>query len=129
MDEVPDAFLCTFLLLSYLIGAFGSVQINRHLKKSNFRDRPINTLISIDELIQFGLITFTSANIFVIVLLDFTPVQFFANNFAMDVDEGVIITSIIESILKVAWLIVVDISYFYFGQKGLLSIGDTSKSH
>ena len=47
----------------------------------------------------------------------------------MDVDEGVIITSIIESILKVAWLIVVDISYFYFGQKGLLSIGDTSKSH
>lgn len=78
-----------FILVSYIIGSIGKCLILDHMKGFKIRDRPINVLIFVNEIIYHLLITFTTFNLLIVLLTFQTPVKFLEDFLSIDVDEEV----------------------------------------
>jgi len=78
------------ILLSYIIGTIGKIFIYNHIKSFKMRERPINVLIFIDELIYHSLITVSTFNLVIVLLSGQTPSNFIATYFGIEVNQEVI---------------------------------------
>ena len=78
-SETSKTNIGLFILVCYIVGAFCSVKSLKHLKTLNLQERPINVLTLTNEIIYFSIMTFTTANILIILIAHQTPVQFFSD--------------------------------------------------
>jgi hypothetical protein len=89
IDSLTKVFVGIGVLFFYLIGAFGAVKILKYLKKLNFKERPINSLIFLDEITYFLLMSFNAANLLIILLTETSPPAFWKHYLDLELDEKV----------------------------------------
>ena len=80
-------FFGWIILFSYLIGVLGKMIIFNHMTNFNIKQRPINVLIMVDELIYATTITFMAFNLCIVLIGQQTPYQFFFTYFGIEMDE------------------------------------------
>ena len=85
-------FFGLFLLISYIVGSIGKTAIFKHMRNFRLSERPINVLILVDEIIYLTLITFTTFNLLIVLLVGQTPAHFIQHHLFLPVDEDVSIT-------------------------------------
>jgi hypothetical protein len=83
------AFLGFILLISYICGTLGKMAIFKHMRNFKLSERPINVLILVDEIIYLVLITFTTLNLLIVLLLDQTPAHFIKHHLHLPIDKSV----------------------------------------
>ena len=64
------------IAFSFMWGTAGKIIIYKHCSKFRISERPINILILLDEVIHHVLITYTTLNLLIILLLDQSPLEF-----------------------------------------------------
>jgi hypothetical protein len=89
IDSLTKVFVGIGVLIFYLIGAFGAVKILKYLKKLNFKERPINSLIFLDEMTYLLLMSFDVANLLIILWTETSPPTFLKNYLNIELDEKV----------------------------------------
>jgi hypothetical protein len=92
LSNFSKTFFGLFLFISYIVGSLGKKAIFEHMRNFRLSERPINVLILVDEIIYFTLITFTTFNLLIVLLVGQTPAHFIQHHLFLPVDEDVSIT-------------------------------------
>ena len=77
------------IAFSFMWGTAGKIIIYKHCSKFRISERPINILILLDEVIHHVLITYTTLNLLIILLLDQSPLEFIWNVFGIHLNDEV----------------------------------------
>ena len=90
LSDFSKTGLGLIILIAFVFGLFGKLAIFQHiLKKFQFKERPINVLILLDETIYLSLMTFTTFNLLIVLLADQTPIQLLETILQATVNETV----------------------------------------
>ena len=90
LSDISKTVLGLNILTAYAFGLVGKFAIFQHiLKNFQFKERPINVLILLDEIIYLSAMTFTVFNLLIVLLADQTPIQFLETILQEPVNENV----------------------------------------
>jgi hypothetical protein len=77
------------ITLSFIWGSIVKLFIYNYVKTLNIRDRPINALILLGEIIYHKGITFVTLNLLVVLYAKQTPAEFFFDQLGITINENV----------------------------------------
>ena len=77
------------IILSFIWGSIGKLIIYNHIKTFKIRERPINALILLGEIIYHKGITFVTFNLLIVLFASQTPAKFFLDQLGFTINEEV----------------------------------------
>lgn len=88
LDESKN-ILGLIVIISYLWGFIGKVIFYNHINSFKVRERPLNALILLGEIIYHSVISFITANLLIVLFAKESPSKFFFNQLGLKVNEQV----------------------------------------